>query len=1325
MATEVGSLVIPIEANTAALDKAAQTIASFGKKFDTTVKNLVKSIDSFGKSIDTISKRMKGMSTASVASATKTEQALAKQAAATIHLKAQTVSLVAAFKATGEARQFPELISAVNSRIAFLEKMMRSGKVEVVEFAKKSAELEVALKRLADATRQVGSAEKKVAVDTKEVAAKVQQVTQSTNPAVAALRSYRKAVDDVSTSSSKAAKKTFDLKEQMINLSKSVSVALGPLNGVAARITSITSLANRNTIAIAAMIGGVIALGAVFTKSVKIGIEFEKEMNIIKNQLQSTGRGVTTTANQMREFAQALGEATLESASTVRRALIIIGAESSLTFDQLQKATERAADLAATGLGSIDIAARRMLRAFSDPASGLEGFKRAGVTFTIQQKRIIEKLLESGQKAKAFDIILTKLNKKVGGNAVASAKGLAGALDTLNENMKLFFEVQSSEGGVLQGIADSINNINDQLQEYNDNTKLAIASGNAFAIGATTFIDALGFLIENLGKVISLLAGFAAFKIIGILGRFGKGVFTFAASWRAASGAIGKVLELLVFFGRFAGPIAALAGVVWLVAEAFLGADDSAKKFKKTLADLDKIKIKIDAGQVIGAIEDELIKEQTARVAEMRIEEKRLKKEIDATSAALAFLAKHQEAVNEFKKKGFEATRDLREALAFEEQVLTRLAKIKVGEQIEQKDLTQLVTQLEHLQTLIDKLAKTTDFAGVVDSDDAGINTALLRQNTLSIAQDDIIKDINKEWKETTNLIDRVAGFLKTNNELVFVQAERMADATTKAKEFLQSIVDASKARGEDVGLTQIAADQVQATNQLIESARKAGVAFVSLISNADDAEVAVAKIFAAFERQDDIQSAAKSFRDFENSTMLAVEAELRLADATLMGGAAVREAIILNQILSGEYKHRGDEIEDLRSKLETLAQAQDASTTAIRNANIARDQMEQIATLKTQLEFLGETELRQNQINATIEKTIELRRRGVDLSSETARLELKNVLIIEKLAVEYQLVLDRQADLKSAIDGIGDAFGSAIEDAIVDFDNLGDVIASLEKDILRLITQVLITDPLKRGISTGLAGFTDPTGPKGDNVSSGAGIEDLTAGFFDKLFGTRIDPNEGIENQGDIINSTSDAMLGLVSSADEAASAQRGFGGINQTVGTIMSAILGTNAVTAGGSLQIVGLTTQTLTVSMIELIGATKLASAALAAMAAQGAGSGGADIASKLLGVGLGSLGVGSPATPLANVASVTPGLMGSFDQGADFTIGGKGGVDRNLIQFMGSRGEHVSVSPTGEGRKSTVKQTLVFNVSGDTSETTMNQIAVIVGRHTQRALGKELA
>ena len=62
-------------------------------------------------------------------------------------------------------------------------------------------------------------------------------------------------------------------------------------------------------------------------------------------------------------------------------------------------------------------------------------------------------------------------------------------------------------------------------------------------------------------------------------------------------------------------------------------------------------------------------------------------------------------------------------------------------------------------------------------------------------------------------------------------------------------------------------------------------------------------------------------------------------------------------------------------------------------------------------------------------------------------------------------------------------------------------------------------------------------------------------------------------------------------------------------------------------------------------------------------------------------------------LPGAAAALPG----HNEGADFMVGGTGGVDKNVVAFRASRGERVQVTPAGEASQGRGGGTVVFNIS----------------------------
>lgn len=175
------------------------------------------------------------------------------------------------------------------------------------------------------------------------------------------------------------------------------------------------------------------------------------------------------------------------------------------TMDQaggaMDRATQAAFDLAATGFGSAESNAAQLGKALQDPVKGISALARAGVTFTEQEKEKIKTLVESGKAAEAQDMILGALEKQVGGVAKATA--------TASDKMKVGFnELQEQVGTALlptfQKIADTLVPIMEDLQE--PLSQVAEVIGGVLSEA----FDAIAPVIPVIAKAFAEIAGIVA-----------------------------------------------------------------------------------------------------------------------------------------------------------------------------------------------------------------------------------------------------------------------------------------------------------------------------------------------------------------------------------------------------------------------------------------------------------------------------------------------------------------------------------------------------------------------------------------------------------------------------------------------------------------------------------------------------------------------------------------------------------------------------------------------------------------------------------------------
>lgn len=85
------------------------------------------------------------------------------------------------------------------------------------------------------------------------------------------------------------------------------------------------------------------------------------------------------------------------------------------------RATVAALDLAAAGFGTAEGNAVQLGKALEDPIKGIAALAKSGVTFTAQEKEKIKTLVQSNQILEAQDMVLSAIEKQVGGTAAASA----------------------------------------------------------------------------------------------------------------------------------------------------------------------------------------------------------------------------------------------------------------------------------------------------------------------------------------------------------------------------------------------------------------------------------------------------------------------------------------------------------------------------------------------------------------------------------------------------------------------------------------------------------------------------------------------------------------------------------------------------------------------------------------------------------------------------------------------------------------------------------------------------------------------------------------
>lgn len=194
------------------------------------------------------------------------------------------------------------------------------------------------------------------------------------------------------------------------------------------------------------------ALGAVtdfISGSITEAASWQSAMAQTEAVVKSTGAAAGLTASQMGDMAAQMSAA---SGKSIFSDDAILGAENVLaTFTQIKGqsftgATQAVLDMSQALGTDLQSASIQVGKALNDPVAGITALSRAGVTFSDDQKAVIQAMVDTGNIAGAQKIILDELGKEFGGSAAAAVNTYAGQQIVLKEKLA---DVQQTLGEAL------------------------------------------------------------------------------------------------------------------------------------------------------------------------------------------------------------------------------------------------------------------------------------------------------------------------------------------------------------------------------------------------------------------------------------------------------------------------------------------------------------------------------------------------------------------------------------------------------------------------------------------------------------------------------------------------------------------------------------------------------------------------------------------------------------------------------------------------------------------------------------------------------------
>ncbi len=208
--------------------------------------------------------------------------------------------------------------------------------------------------------------------------------------------------------------------------------------------------------AINAVGSGLSMLGDFFTSSIDEAAGWQSVFAQTEAVVTSTGGAAGRSATELANLAGALSAANGQSIFSDDA---ILGAENVLaTFTQIKgasfdDATQAILDISQAMGQDLQSSAVQVGKALNDPMAGVSALSRVGVTFSDDQKAVIESLQMTGDMAGAQAIIIAELNKEFGGSAAAAVDTYAGQMTVLSEQ---FNDVKQNVGEALLPILERL-----------------------------------------------------------------------------------------------------------------------------------------------------------------------------------------------------------------------------------------------------------------------------------------------------------------------------------------------------------------------------------------------------------------------------------------------------------------------------------------------------------------------------------------------------------------------------------------------------------------------------------------------------------------------------------------------------------------------------------------------------------------------------------------------------------------------------------------------------------------------------------------------------
>ena len=192
--------------------------------------------------------------------------------------------------------------------------------------------------------------------------------------------------------------------------------------------------------------------------------------------LASTGGAAGVTRAEILGMADSLSRLTPFEDEAVMSGQSLLLTFTNIGRDVFPRATETMLNMSQALGQDLKSSAIQLGKALNDPIQGMTALQRVGVSFTEEQKAMVEELVKTGDLMGAQSLILNELEIEFGGAARAAGQTFGGALTILQTQLGNFVEVLGGPvievlqefaqkgAGFIAGFLDHVNALADDLE---------------------------------------------------------------------------------------------------------------------------------------------------------------------------------------------------------------------------------------------------------------------------------------------------------------------------------------------------------------------------------------------------------------------------------------------------------------------------------------------------------------------------------------------------------------------------------------------------------------------------------------------------------------------------------------------------------------------------------------------------------------------------------------------------------------------------------------------------------------------------------------------